>query len=174
MLLRDEPWEEVSTLKLIASALGLGLFFYIVATDRDSFIGIIDHANLAFHEAGHVIFGVFGPTMDLYGGTLGQLVFPAVAIVSFWWKRSPVSFALGWVWLFENFLNIARYIADARAHLLPLVGGGGHDWTALLTRWGALTLDTRLAAGVKGLGWAGMVAALAWLGWRWYNDHEFV
>lgn len=174
MKLIDEPWEEVSTLKLIATAVGLGLFFYIVATDRDNFIAIIDHANLAFHEAGHVIFRPLGRTMELYGGTLGQLVFPVVAIVSFWWKRHTVSFALGWVWLFQNFLNIARYMADARAHLLPLVGGGCHDWTAIFLRWNALKLDTKVASVVKTAGWVGMAGALAWVAWRWYNDHEFV
>lgn len=37
--------------------------------------------------------------------------------------------AMAWVWLGENLLNIARYLGDARAQVLPLVGGGEHDWT---------------------------------------------
>ena len=74
----------------------------------------------------------------LYGGTLGQLVFPIVAAVRFRRQRQAVGVALSGVWLFENFLNIARYMEDARAQLLPLVSGGEHDWYHIFTRWGLL------------------------------------
>jgi hypothetical protein len=62
------------------------------------------------------------------------------------------------VWGFENLLNIARYVADARAQVLPLVGGGEHDWTALLDRWGCLAQDTAIAQ---------VIRAMGWLAWRW-------
>ena len=66
-------------------------FAYRVSVD--GFIPVLDHANLAFHEAGHVFFGVLGPTLGLYGGTLGQLVFPAVATATFLRKKAPLSAA---------------------------------------------------------------------------------
>ena len=121
--INSESWNEVTTAKLIATSLGLLLLFIAVFRDNDRFIFLIDHTNLAFHEAGHVIFGLFGQTLGLYGGTLGQLVFPLVALVAFWLRREAVSFALAGVWFFENYLNIAHYMADARAQVLPLVGG---------------------------------------------------
>lgn len=34
----------------------------------------IDGVNLAFHEAGHLIFAPFGSTLGILGGTLGQLL----------------------------------------------------------------------------------------------------
>lgn len=43
----------------------------------------LDGANLLFHEAGHVFFGLFGQTIGMLGGTLGQLVFPVAAGVQF-------------------------------------------------------------------------------------------
>lgn len=52
-------------------------------------------------------------------------------------------------------LNIARYVGDARAQVLPPVGSGGHDWTEILSRWGALALDTRIAWVVNAVGAAG-------------------
>ena len=35
-------------------------------------------------------------------------------------------------------LYTAKYISDARALALPLVGGHIHDWNWLLARWGVL------------------------------------
>ena len=132
---QSEPWNEITTGKLITTCIGLLLFFIVLARDQDRFIFLIDHTNLAFHEAGHVIFGLLGGTLGLYGGTLGQLVFPLVAVIAFWLRREAISFVVAAVWLFENFLNIAHYMADARAQVLPLVGGGKHDWTNIFSRW---------------------------------------
>ena len=85
---------------------------------------IIDHANLLFHEAGHPIIGIFWRRIEPYGGTIGQLVFPCVLAISFWRKDQALPFAASVIWFFENWLNISRYMADARAMELPLVGGG--------------------------------------------------
>ena len=40
-------------------------------------VPILDSANLAFHEAGHPIFGLFSSRLMVYGGTLMQLLLPA-------------------------------------------------------------------------------------------------
>ena len=133
---------------------------------------MLDHANLAFHEAGHLFFGVLGSTFGLYGGTLGQLVFPVVAAVSFWRRRQAAGFALSGVWLFENFLNIARYMADARAQLLPLVGGGEHDWYWIFSSWGMLDQDESIASLTYALGWLGMICCVFWLWRRLYSTQR--
>ena len=65
--------------------------------------------------------------------------------------------ALGVVWLMQNFLNIARYMADARAQVLPLVGGGEHDWAHILSRWGSLQADTLLAWRLSTFAWLGVI-----------------
>jgi hypothetical protein len=160
------PWKAVSGVAAIATSLGLAWFFWLLKTDVDGFV-FLDYANLVFHEAGHPIFGVFGSTLGLYGGTLGQLVFPVVALLAFWRQREPIGVTVATVWLFENVLNIAQYMADARAQVLPLVGGGEHDWTEILSRWGVLSSDTTIAHIVTIAGWIGMLAAWGWLIWRW-------
>jgi hypothetical protein len=119
-----------------------------------------------------VIFGLFGETLGLYGGTLGQLVFPLVALIAFWLRREALSFAIAGVWFFENFLNIAHYMADARAQVLPLVGGGEHDWTNIFSRWSVLSYDTRIASFVNTLGWLGMTGMGVWMMYRWHQDRE--
>ena len=78
-----------------------------------------------------------------------------------------MGFAVAGAWFFENFLNIARYMADAREQVLPLVGGGEHDWTNIFSRWGALSSDTLIAGRVAGVGWLGLLAMWIWIIWRW-------
>ena len=59
-------------------------------------------------------------------------------------------------------------MADARAQVLPLVGGGDHDWARIFGRWHVLAHDTQIAATVQTAGWLGMGAACAWVIWRWW------
>jgi hypothetical protein len=164
---RSQSWKRVATWQGIVASGGFAMLVYLLKTDSDGFLPIIDHANLAFHEAGHVIFGLLGSTLGLYGGTLGQLVIPAIAAGTFWKQREPVGCAVAGVWFFQNFLNIARYMADAPAQLLPLVGGGDHDWTTIFGRWGTLPSDTTIATVVHYAGWLGMLFVWVWLFWRW-------
>ena len=131
---------------------------------------IIDHANLLFHEAGHPIIGIFWRRIEPYGGTIGQLVFPCVLAISFWRKDQALPFAASVIWFFENWLNISRYMADARAMELPLVGGGDHDWNTIFGRWNVLGYDTRIANVVKITGWVGIILPALWIIWRYWND----
>ena len=168
----NRAWEVVTTGRLIGFGIGAGLFVLLVLVSEPGFVFLIDHANLMFHEAGHPILGLLSSRLEPYGGTLGQLVFPIVLAVSFWRKDQPLSFAGAWIWFFENCLNIARYMADARAQELPLVGGGDHDWNTIFGRWHVLAYDRRIATVVKIIGLIGMAAVCAWVVWRWYRDRE--
>ena len=160
----------MTTRRLVTFAAGLAVFLLILFRSEPGFVFGLDHANLLFHEAGHPIFGIFSDRLAVYGGTLGQLAFPVVLAVSFWRKGQTVGFAAVCVWFFENWLNMARYMADARSLQLPLVGGGEHDWTEILNRWNILQHDTQIATAIKWSGWLGMAAACAWLLWRYLAD----
>ena len=98
----------------------------------------LDGVNLLVHEAGHVVFAVFGDTPDLLGGTLLQLLVPAVFVGSFLRRRMTFEGAVCGVWLAESLMYTARYLADAQAQALPLVGGHIHDWHWLLSHAGLL------------------------------------
>jgi len=148
------------------------LIFLIISDDNNGYISIIDDANLLFHEAGHLIFGLFGDTMGLYGGTLGQLAIPIICGIAFLRQESLFSVSVVSLWFFENFFNIARYMADARSRMLPLVGGGEHDWTNILTRWGVLQYDTTLATILRIMGWTGLFLTLLWISYLWWQDKK--
>jgi len=156
-------WKPISRWNAVWMAGVMAVVAWLRQSSADHWVRILDDANLVFHEAGHPLFGLFGPTLGLYGGTLGQLVFPAATSISFYRQRDTVPFGLCLSWLFENFLNIGRYMADARAQVLPLVGGGEHDWTMIFSRWDVLVYDVRIGGCVQGLGWLGILGCALWL-----------
>lgn len=125
-------------------------------------VPILDSANLVFHEAGHPIVGIFSRTLEPYGGTLMQLALPAAVIWELQRKEQQVGVCFAIVWLGENLFNVARYMADAREQILPLVGGGDHDWARILGNWGILRWDTTLAFWLRVLA----VGLMLWAVWR--------
>ena len=153
---------------LLAAAVGLLLLCHATW----GWVPILDSANLAFHEAGHPIFGIFSSRLMVYGGTLMQLLIPAACVWECYRREQRYGFYVCLVWIGENLLNIARYMADARAHQLPLVGGLNpedfHDWTEILSRWGLLNQDIALASLVR----FGAVVLMAWAVWRVWRIAE--
>ena len=171
-LMEQREWEPVTGARLIGFGVGFGLLLLLIIRSEPGFVFLLDHANLLFHEAGHPVVGLFSSRLETYGGTIGQLVFPCVLAVSFWRKGQTLGFAAGCIWFFENWFNIARYMADARALELPLVGGGDHDWNTILTRWGLLQYDTRIAAALRLIAWLGIATICSWVLWRAWCDRR--
>jgi hypothetical protein len=82
--------------------------------------------------------------------------------------RDPFAAAAALWWTGQNFVDLAPYIADARALQLVLLGGHtgaeveGHDWEYLLQTLGWLHRDVTLGRASFALGAVVMAAALAW------------
>jgi len=132
----------------------------------------LDGVNLLFHEAGHVFFGLLGETIGILGGTLGQFIFPTAAGVHFLLRGKQFDAAVCALWFGENLMYTARYMADARAMVLPVVGGDVHDWNLLLSRWGlldqcdALARAAHLLGSLIVLGAIGKATGILWREWR--------
>ena len=149
-------WRPVPTGGLVFALAFAGYIAY-----RSFFAGgwvpLVDDANFAVHEAGHPLAGMLSGRLAVYGGTLAQLVFPVICMLEFTRRRWTLSYALCCIWLGESLLNVARYLADARAMELPLKGFSEfalHDWNVILSRWGPLAI----------------VCALGFLVLRWRRD----
>lgn len=123
----------------------------------------IDHVNLVFHEAGHIVFMPFGETMHFLGGTIGQLFFPAAVAVHFWREGKPFEAGIGGVWFAESMMYAAYYMGDANTQALPLVGGGVHDWHYLFSRWGMLSSAETIAGFVHFLASLLLAACLVFM-----------
>jgi hypothetical protein len=173
--IQGQEWQRVTGAAL-AGAIAFAIAMLYFGNHGQRWVFPIDNANLAFHEFGHPFFGTFSERLMVYGGTLGQLAFPLATTIAFWIRREAASCAVCAIWFFENLFNIARYMADARAHQLPLVGGLNpelyHDWTEIFVRWHALPQDTKIAAFTSGIGWVGIFASVMWLAYVWYRQSE--
>ena len=166
-----EPWHSVSRPALIGWLLFYAGFLIYAVAERSGFL-LIDHVNLVVHEGGHLLFGWFGATLGLWGGTLLQWLVPALLTTYFFLQRQITGACFCLFMLFENFLYTATYMADARAQVLDLVTVGSgdcdslHDWFNIFSSLGVLQHDTQIAAVVRTMGWMGMVGTVMWLGWR--------
>jgi hypothetical protein len=163
----DEPWKPVSQ-PAVAAWLVFYVAFLAYAYSAHGGFLFIDSANLVVHEGGHNLFGWFGPTIGLWGGTLLQWLVPLLLATYFFTQRQTTGFVFCLFFFFENWLYTATYMADARAMVLPLVTTGDpefaeHDFHAIFSRLGVLDYDTRIAMTVRLLGWCGMIAVVIWL-----------
>lgn len=141
----------------------LGAWAVSVVRDPDGW-RFIDGVNLLLHEAGHPLFSFFGEFAMVAGGTLMQLLFPLAFVVYFHRSRQPFGAAVSLAWLGESLFNVARYAADARARVLPLLGGDevGHDWVYMLGHLGMLHRDLSVAHGIRVAGGLVLLASVAW------------
>lgn len=132
------------------------------------------HATLTpFHEAGHVIFGLFGfRLLTSLGGSLGQLLMPLICMgVLIVKTRDAFGGAVALWWAGVSFMDMAPYIGDARAGVLPLLGGntgqespyGFHDWEFILGETGWLAYDRVFSWISHVTGILIMAAALVWM-----------
>ena len=160
----EGDWQSVSRAGLVGWVAFYALFLLHAATDRDGFL-LIDNVNLIIHEGGHFLFGWFGYTIGILGGTLGELLVPLLIAIYFFWHRQTAALAFAAFWFFENFLYIGTYMADARTQVIPLVGTGEHDWEFLFSHWGVLGHDRTIGGLTRRLGWLGMLATVVWLTW---------
>jgi len=165
-----EPWKPVSRAVVRAWVAFYAGFLGYAFSQHGGFL-FIDSANLVVHEGGHNLFGWFGPTLGLWGGTLLQWLVPLLLAGYFYAQRQYPGFVFCLFFFFENWLYTATYMADARAQALPLLTTGDpdfveHDFHAIFSGLGVLDNDTKIAAVVRLLGWLGMLACVAWLAWR--------
>lgn len=123
----------------------LYLIYYIKTIHEWHFI---DNINLIFHEAGHVIFGLFGDFIGMLGGTLMQILTPLICSFYFYRRNDFFSSSLLLFWLSQNFFNIFVYANDAIKMELPLLGGDSvhHDWNYILSALNILKYTERIAS----------------------------
>lgn len=172
----EQDWHPVTRVALICWLVFYLLFMLYAAMNTSGFL-FIDNANLVVHEAGHLLFGWFGETLGVWGGTLLQWLVPALLAGYFFIQRQTYGFVFCAFMLFENFLYTATYMADARAQVLPLVTVGDsdyveHDWYKIFSGLGVLQYDTKIAAIIRFLGWAGMLAVVGWFVFRAFRKQE--
>src|ERR1700740_56853 len=154
-----KPWARVTPFLLIVSLLFFGLFLYGLVRDMEM-PHLMNDAFMQIHAGGHALFRVFGLTAAVAGGTFLQLFVPFALGLYFIRQRRSLGVAFCMFFFFEQFLPVARYMADAQAQQLPWFTIGRyesviHDWNYLFTKLGILSYDTVIAEIVRSLGCLG-------------------
>jgi hypothetical protein len=131
--------------------------------------------ELLIHEAGHIVFRIFGETISVLGGSMMQVVLPLLGALSMLLRRRAPFPASICVWLAGvGFVDFAPYVYDAQSPKLMLTSGATgrdsfHDWRFLLDRFdwvrlskplGMLTYWTGVGVMLLGLAWGGYVLFL--------------
>lgn len=160
-------WRPLSRPAVLAWLAFYACFTIYALVNHGQFL-FIDFANLVVHEGGHLLFGWFGPTLGIWGGTILQWAVPLALAGYFFSQRHTAGVIFCLFFFFENWLYTATYMADARAQVLPLVSAGGgdyveHDWYTIFSSLGVLRYDTAIAAVIRILGWCGMVGCVGLL-----------
>jgi len=123
-----------------------------------AFIHMID---LVFHEAGHPIFGLFGRFLGALGGSLNQVLIPAICTGYFLWHGRLAAAAVMLFWVGENVVDVGIYAADGRDMKLPLlVEGLTHDWNWILSELSLRNQAEPIGRAIFVLGVLTLLAAL--------------
>jgi hypothetical protein len=150
-------------LKLIFASL-LTIYFLWIAYDpmQGSFLDLVD---LPIHETGHLLFRPLGEFMTIAGGSLFQVIFPAVFVGYFVWRLQHYSASVVLFWVGQSILNVWVYAADAVVMRLVLTSGftgtegSFHDWNYMLTHTGLIASTQTVAGIIRAIGTLVIIAA---------------
>ena len=149
--------------RLVCAGLA-SIYFLWIAYDpmQGSFLDLVD---LPIHETGHLVFRPFGEFLSVAGGSLFQVILPAVFVGYFVWHLKYYSAAIVLFWVGQSLLNVYVYAADAVVMQIVLTSGltgsegSFHDWNYLLTETGLIGSTKAVAGIVRGVGSLVIIAA---------------
>jgi Na+/H+-dicarboxylate symporter len=134
---------------------------------------LLDNLHLPIHEAGHLFFSYFGETLHLWGGTIFQLLVPALLAGYFASKRQIPGTTFCSFVLFHSLTSVATYMSDAISRTLPLVTVGtvadesDHDWYNMFHQLGVLPHAVQIGSATRLLAWCGMMGTVVWFALRY-------
>jgi hypothetical protein len=155
---------------LVLLWLGLLIVARGLAPSTGGVLAFVHLIDLVFHEAGHVIFGILGRFPGVLGGSLNQVLIPAICTSYFLWHRQTAAAAVTLFWTGESLVDVAIYVADGRDMALPLLAEGlVHDWNWILSELSLRNHAPALGRAVFLAGVSVLAAAVALLAvdaWR--------
>jgi hypothetical protein len=116
---RERPWARLTPFVRIISLLFFGLFLYGLVRDMER-PRLMDHLFMQIHAGGQALFRVLGLTAAVVrAGHFCNCSFPSRSVFTIFGcaRRSVRHSACSS--FFEQFMPIARYMADAQAQQLP-------------------------------------------------------
>jgi hypothetical protein len=172
MQLPEIEWQPVSRTEFFGRITFYGLLLFYLSKNFGQ-LTLLDNVHLPIHEGGHLFFGYFGDTLHLWGGTVFQLLVPAL-LAAYFASRQQIPGTTFCAFAFFHSLNgVATYMSDAIARALPLVTVGAvadesdHDWYNIFSRLGILPHAVQIGSVTRFVAWCGMLATVAWFVWQY-------
>lgn len=168
-------WKPISRIAFF-SWLAFYLLLLIYLAVHISSLTLLDNVHLPIHEAGHLLFGWFGETLGVWGGTILQLLVPALLVVAFVVRGDLLGTTFCAFAFFHSLTGVATYMIDALRRELPLVTVGApsdeaeHDWVHIFGNMGVLPHAIQIGTVVRLIAWLGFIATLAWFSWRCWQQ----
>lgn len=134
---------------------------------------LLDNLHLPIHEGGHLFFSYFGETLHLWGGTIFQLLIPALLALYFVSQNQLPGTVFCIFAFFHSLTGVATYMSDAIARELPLVTVGAvadesdHDWFNIFTQLGILPHAVQIGSATRFIAWSGLLGTVGWFCWRY-------
>jgi len=174
MNLPEIDWKPVSRIAFFAW-LGFYVLLLIYLAAHHSELTLLDNVHLPVHEGGHLLFGWFGATFGLWGGTILQLVAPALLVTAFVVRADLPGTTFCAIAFFHSLTGVATYMIDALRRELPLVTVGvpadeaEHDWVHIFGDFGVLPHAIQIGTAVRVIAWIGLLGTLAWFCRQWVS-----
>lgn len=127
------------------------------------YASIFEGISFGIHEIGHLLFSPLGKFLMVAGGTITELAAPVAAGFILLRQRDYFGLSVTGCWLSYCSFSVAKYMGDARAQNLPLLGLSDqpeHDWHYLLSTIGLLNADTALAFVTRVIAFAILLASI--------------
>lgn len=130
----------------------------------DGWVFPFSHADLGFHELGHMLTMFWAPQpLVAFAGSATQVLVPLGLGAYFWFQRKEIfASSIMLAWAGSSLNNVSIYIYDATRRELPLLGDqSGHDWAYLLSdrALGVLEYTDAIAYGTRAISVLLFVAA---------------
>lgn len=107
------------------------------------------------HEISHLAVFFLPAVLVAAAGSVGEIGFTLLMLfVTIKQKAYFASVFVG-LWVMMAFMSMGRYMADARAQQLPLIGPGEtvqHDWNYVFSQTGLLATDTVIGGAMSTIG----------------------
>ena len=111
--------------------------------------------DFGVHEASHLVFAFLPSILVASAGSIGEIAFTILIVIAAFKAHSYFAMIFGALWTMLAMNSVGRYIADARAQILPLIGptpDALHDWHFILGQLGWLQYDMIIGEFVRGAG----------------------
>lgn len=111
--------------------------------------------NFGVHEASHIIVMFLPAIFVAAAGSIGEVGFTFLLVVAAIKGRAYFAGVFTGLWVMLGLMSMGRYMSDARAQLLPLIGPGEtvqHDWNYVFSQLGWLSADTAIGGTVQAIG----------------------